>query len=144
MSIVLNSSYSQLQDWHARQKALTDKQLGSPSSWSSSQDFSGTFASISASAFSGSATITAQTVVSRTASKFQLLSKQGNVDANFGANAAKSAGNAILAQLGYAGYSANTANSSNYSAPVNYSTGKAYVKTSGANLNNLSTLSMFA
>jgi hypothetical protein len=144
MSISGISAYSQIQNWHASQKAHTDNLLGSTSD-SSSTDFSGAFASVAASFYSGSANITAQAAVSRIQSKLQLVHAQGDVAADFGANAAKSAGNAILAQLGYAGYSANTATSDGtYTAPVNASTGKSYVKTSAASLNNLNSLNLFA
>jgi hypothetical protein len=83
--------------------------------------------------------------VSRIQSNIQLAYSNGDVALDFGANASKSAGNAILAQLGYAGYSANTATSDGtYTAPTNSATGKAYVKTSAASLNNLNALNLFA
>lgn len=143
MSISSISAYSQMQNWHSKQKALTDSLIGSNAD-SSTADFSSAFTNVAAGFYSGSANITAQAAVSRIQSNLQLLYARGDVASDFGANAAKSAGNAILSRLGYSGYGANTASSSNYSAPVNYSTGKAYVKTSGAALNNLNSLSLFA
>jgi hypothetical protein len=143
MSISGISAYSQMANWHAKQKALTDDLIGSASD-SSSTDYSSAFTNVAAAAFSGAANITAQAAVSRIQSNLQLVYAQGDVASDFGATASKSAGNAILSQLGYTGYSTNTASSTNYSAPVNSSTGKAYVKTTGAALSNLSTLSLFA
>lgn len=143
MSVSGISAYSQMQNWHASQKALTDNLLGSTSD-SSSSDFSAAFTNVSASYYSNSANVAVQSAVSRIQTNYQLLTSRGDVAADFGANASKSAGNAILQRLGYAGFSANTASSSNYSAPVNYATGKAYVKTSAASISNSYTMSMFA
>lgn len=137
------SAYRQLQSWHARQKEQTNSLLGSLSD-SSSTDFSGAFASIASGFYSGAANVTAQAAVSRIQSKIQLAYSNGDVGLDFGAKAARSAGNAILNQLGFAGYAANTASSSNYSAPVNAATGKSYVKTSAASLSNLNALNLFA
>jgi hypothetical protein len=143
MSISSISAYSQMANWHAKQKALTDDLIGSNAD-SSTADFSSAFTNVAAAAFSGAANITAQAAVSRIQSNLQLVYSRGDVASDFGANAAKSAGNAILSQLGYSGFGTNTASSTNYTAPVNYSTGKAYVKTSAAALNNLNSLSLFA
>jgi hypothetical protein len=145
MAISSISAYSQLQAWHASQKALTDDLLGSTSSSSTTSDFSSAFTSVAASFYSSSANITAQAAVSRIQSNIQLAYSNGDVASDFGATAAKTAGNAILNQLGYAGYGTNTATSNGtYSAPTNSATGKAYVKTSAASLNNLNSLNLFA
>lgn len=140
MSITGVSAYSQMESWRAKQKAFTDGLIGSNSD-AGSADYSSAFSGLSASYYAGMANVAALAAVTRVQN--QVKSSYGVSET--GESAAKSAGNAILTQLGYVGYSANTATSSGtYRAPTNSATGKSYVKTSAASLNNLNALNLFA
>jgi hypothetical protein len=140
MSITGVSAYSQMESWRAKQKAFTNSVIGSNSS-AGSADFSSAFSGLSASYYAGMANVAALAAVTRV----QTQIKANNGISESGESAAKSAGNAILRQLGYAGYSANTATSDGtYKAPTNSATGKGYVKSSAASINNLNALNLFA
>jgi hypothetical protein len=144
MSISSVSAYQQMQSWSATQKQVTDNLIGSLSS-SSAADYSSAFTNIAANFYSGSATVTAQSAVSRIQSNIQFAYANGDIPLEFGAQTAKTNGNAILARLGYCTASASPPSSSDpYTAPVNAATGKSYVQTSSANLTNLNAINLFA
>lgn len=114
---------------------------------SSLTDNSSAFTDITSNYDSALAGITLQSVLSRVQNKFT-QSSQANastVDLNAGVNAAKSAGSAILAQLGLSGGSSSDSSSSGtYTAPVDAATGYSYVKTTAAAVSTLGALDFLA
>ena len=147
MSISSVSAYAQLQNWHTRQKSVTDDLLGSNSD-STTADYSSAFSNVSANFYAGMANVAAQAALARVQDEFQSKYSSDSVDLTAGTDKAKAAGNAILAQLGLQ-YSASSSSSSSsssdtYTAPINSATGYSYIKTSAASVNNLNALNLFA
>lgn len=146
MSISNVSAYQQLQSWHAAQRSATDKLMGS-SGASTLVDNSYAFTDITSGYDSALAGITLQNVLSRVQNKLtqSAAANASTVDLNAGVNAAKSAGSALLAQLGLAGGSSTHSSSSGaYTAPVDAATGYSYVKTTAASVSTLGALNFLA
>jgi len=144
MSINSISAYAQLQSWHAKQKSLTDNQLGSWSDASTSSDYSSAFTSVSAGYYTSLATVSAQSALSRIQNNIIAATNDGSVDLNARSNMAKSNGAAILARLGYSSGASSSSSSGTYTAPTNSATGYGYVKSSAANISSLNALNLFA
>jgi len=140
MSVSGVSAYSQIETWRAKQKAFTDDLLGSNSS-AGSADFSSAFTSVSAGFYSGLANVASVSALKRL--QTDLNTAQGVTGA--GETIAKTAGNAILTQLGYPStMPANTSSTETYTAPTNSATGYGYVKASADSINSSSALNFLA
>ncbi|HVY59426.1 MAG TPA: hypothetical protein VHA77_16365 [Xanthobacteraceae bacterium] len=139
------SFYKQNESWHAAQKAVTDNLYGSTSSAGATTDFSSAFTGIAGGYYTSIGNLSGQAALARVQSQIQTVTAdQSTVSLTAGADFAKSAGNAILAQLGWYGASDSSSSGSSYTAPVNAATGYSYVQTSAANLNALNALNLFA
>ena len=151
MSVWNISPYQQMRNWSAAQKAITNKLIGSTSSSSSSIDFSSAFTSVAGNYYTSIGNLAGQAGLTRVRGQInaKVAAYSTAVDLNAGVNAAKTAGNAILAQLGYGGGSSNVSSSSSsksshYTAPVNSATGYSYVQTSAASLGSINAVNLLA
>ncbi len=146
MSIWSISPYRQMQHWSAVQRAITNNLIGSTSSSNSSIDFSSAFTSVASNYYISVGNLAGRAGLTRVQGQLQKVAaaNSSSVTLDAGLNAAKAAGNAILAQLGYGGGSSSSSSSSSskYTAPVNSATGYSYVQTSAANIGSLSAVNL--
>jgi hypothetical protein len=147
MSVSPVSAYKQMESWHALQKAVTDNLIGSAASGTSAVDFSSAFTSVAGNFYTSLGNLAGQQALNRVQSQVQAaVADQSTVSLDAGQKFARSAGNAILAQLGLYGSSASSSSSSSsgYTAPVDAATGYGYVQTSAADVGTLGALNLFA
>jgi hypothetical protein len=160
MSFGSVSAWKQMQNWYHYQGAVSNYIYGSTNNGSNQADFSSAFTNIIANNFSSKATLAGQEALNRLQSQVQ--AKASNSSTSKGSPALNASGQstavantatqgqAILSSiLGYStapssGSSASSSKSqtpsSKYSAPINPSTGYAYVAQSGTALSSLATV----
>src|SRR5438105_6677744 len=102
MFVSRTSAYQQLQDWRFAQKAITDNLIGSRSASNSAVDYSSAFTGVASGYYTSLANLSAQSALGRIQRQIQTTMpvNSATVALDAGANAAKTAGSAVLAQLG--------------------------------------------
>src|SRR5262245_53913362 len=140
MSIRSLSPWQQMQNWRYSQGNINSQQLGS---LGAAADYSASFASAASSYYDSAGNLAARAALTRIQAKTAAASGKP-LSGDSALAAAKSAGAAILNNLGIpagsstSSSSSTTSSSKNYKAPINPATGYSYVGAATSGMTDLS------